>query len=53
MFFIGCLLYLAEVVYYDHITEEKIGVNLIEDCDFNVTTLEYQNGSFSRCFYLQ
>ena len=53
MFFIGCLLYLAEAVYYDHITDEKIGVNLQEDCNFDSDTSTYVNGSFLPCVRLQ
>lgn len=52
-FIIGCLLYLTEAVYYDHVTEEKIGVNLEEDCNFDPATSEYNNGTFLLCLRLQ
>ena len=53
LFFFACLLYLAEVLYYDHFTDEKIGVNLAEDCGFDAATSEYPNGSFWPCLELQ
>ena len=52
-FFTLCLLYLAEAIYYDHITSEKIGVNLVEDCNYDVGTAEYLNNSYLRCIELQ
>ena len=52
-FFAMCLLYLAEAIYYDHITEEKIGVNLETDCNFDLGTSEYRNNSYLRCIRLQ
>jgi len=45
LFLLSCLLYLAEVFYYDMISTDKIGVDLENDCFYDSDADRYLNGT--------